>query len=418
MKINFEDALSQKEIEYVSEIRKIAESHALKTFLIGGMVRDIILGKKNHDIDITIDGDAMLVAEEFSNSFQGKWLKYEQFLTATVFIDGYSIDFASLRKEIYESPGALPIVSRGSFETEILRRDFTINTLALSLHKDSLGELIDLRNGLEDLCKGCIRVLHKNSFLDDPTRIFRAARFVGRFGYRLDNLSSKLLKTAVFRDVFKSISAQRISNELRIILREENVVEILNFMGKYKIFEKISKDIHYNKKMRWMIRKLTTIKNLENRELYLYLVLLYQTKEENLLEEINVFCPEKKLRAECLKLVYIKKDFSDLNEKYNSLSNYEIYQTLMLYSRESILVLKASGDFKNAVHICRRYFLAQKQSKIFTTGRELKEFDIYPGKIFRVILEKIREKKINGEIKGRKDEILYLKKEIKNLAKD
>ena len=169
---------------FLKEIGLVAETFGFKAYLVGGAVRDLIMRNKNLDIDIVIEGDGIIFAKKFSETFPCKVRSHQRFGTAImIFPDGFKIDVATARLEYYEKPGALPTVELSSIKLDLYRRDFSINTLAVRLNPDGYGELLDFYGGLKDLKSKTIRVLHNLSFVEDPTRILRALRFEQKFGF-------------------------------------------------------------------------------------------------------------------------------------------------------------------------------------------------------------------------------------------
>ena len=162
-------------------------------YLVGGTVRDILLGEPSFDVDIAVEGDAIAFAQSLAEALGGRMRAHDKFGTAVVLYgDDERIDVVTARTESYESPGALPTVAPGSIEDDLFRRDFTINAIAVSLRGDEKGRVVDPFAGRTDLEAGRIRVLHDRSFLDDPTRIFRAVRYENRYGFRMDEHTATL----------------------------------------------------------------------------------------------------------------------------------------------------------------------------------------------------------------------------------
>ena len=160
----------------LSLLKEIGEVGGKGTYIVGGFVRDLLLKRPTLDIDIVVETDAMPVAKTMQDRWNGQLHVHPQFGTATVTPAAPNlpkIDFVTARRETYETAGALPIVARGTLRDDLHRRDFTINALAMRLDKRAFGTIVDNTGGLEDLEKGIIRVLHRRSFRDDPTRIFR-----------------------------------------------------------------------------------------------------------------------------------------------------------------------------------------------------------------------------------------------------
>ena len=190
-------------------------------YVVGGAVRDLLLGREPHELDLVVEGDALEVARRIG----GRVIAHERFGTATVSLDGVTFDLASARRERYERPGALPEVELGATLREDLeRRDFTVNAIALHL-KD--GELIWLPGAREDLAARRLRVLHDRSFLDDPTRLLRLARYAARLGFEPEERTDRLAAEAVQSGAVATVTGSRLGAELRLLLREPQPAALL-----------------------------------------------------------------------------------------------------------------------------------------------------------------------------------------------
>ncbi len=218
-------------------IANVAEMHSAKAFLVGGVVRDIILNKKIHDIDIAVESDPNLMFESLKNSEKFQIVSMSEFGVVKGVFDDVEIDIAMTRKEAYLSPGALPkVFLKTEIDLDLLRRDFSINALAVSLNSKTWGEVIDVSNSLEDLENGIIKILHPKSFIDDPTRIFRAIKYANRLNMKISKCT--------YENMYKSIenvnllSGKRIANEILSIFQEDNFENILNHQIMIMIFEK------------------------------------------------------------------------------------------------------------------------------------------------------------------------------------
>src|SRR4030043_632956 len=193
-----------------------------RAYLVGGMVRDLLLGKQNFDIDIVVEGDGIIFARKLSEILSARIDSYEKFKTAVLVLkNGQHIDIASARIEYYEKPAALPDVEMGSIKQDLARRDFTINTLAISLNKNDYGSILDFFGGRKDIAAKRIKVLHKLSLIEDPTRIFRAVRFEQRLGFKMDSQTEKLEVSAIEMNIVSELLGIRIRDELISILNEE-----------------------------------------------------------------------------------------------------------------------------------------------------------------------------------------------------
>ncbi len=206
-------------------------------FLVGGIVRDIFLGKNSGDVDLVLKGDSQAFALSILDKFKVSKHRYtERFLTYNIFTKtGTNIDIASFREETYEYPGALPDVVPSSIENDYMRRDFTINSMYISFDKEA--KLYDPLNGLKDIEDKIVRVIHDKSFEDDPTRIFRAIKFAARYNFTFDENTKRLLNEAMENRFLASISNMRLKNEIYMLLAEKNLAGILKYFREYGIFE-------------------------------------------------------------------------------------------------------------------------------------------------------------------------------------
>jgi tRNA nucleotidyltransferase (CCA-adding enzyme) len=197
-------------------------------YLVGGAVRDLLLGADSVDLDVAVEGDAPVLAWELAERLGGLATTHERFGTATVRAGDLVFDLASTRRERYERPGALPEVEPAPLGDDLARRDFTINAMAVGLTGPDLGVLHDPQDGREDLGAGRVRVLHPRSFLDDPTRLLRAVRYETRFGFRMDPETERLARDAVAAGALGTVSGPRVRDELLDLLGETEMAAALD----------------------------------------------------------------------------------------------------------------------------------------------------------------------------------------------
>jgi len=193
-------------------------------YLVGGTVRDILLGERSFDVDIAVEGDAISLAQSLADALGGRMRAHEKFGTAVVVYDeGERVDVVTARTEFYDAPAALPAVEHASIREDLFRRDFTINAMAVSLKGDDYGRLVDPFGGRADLDGKRIRVLHNLSFIDDPTRIFRAIRYENRYGFRMDDHTVRLAQGTIEMGLVGDLSSARLRDELVALLEEGEV---------------------------------------------------------------------------------------------------------------------------------------------------------------------------------------------------
>ena len=204
-------------------------------YLVGGAVRDLLLGGDPLDIDIAIEGDARSAARALADRLGGEARVYDRFGTADVIVGGQTLHLVSTREETYDAPGELPRVTQASLSDDLRRRDFTVNAMAIGLTGDDFGHLYDPHGGLGDIGAGLIRVLHERSFLDDPTRLLRAIRYATRLGFDLDPETERLAREAVAADALSTVSGARIRDELMDLLRETDAPAAIERMRDLEI---------------------------------------------------------------------------------------------------------------------------------------------------------------------------------------
>ena len=193
-------------------------------YVVGGTVRDILLGEEGFDVDIAVEGDAISFAHALARSLGGRATPHRKFGTAVVsYGENERVDVVTTRTEFYDAPGALPTVEHATIREDLFRRDFTINAMAVSLKGDDLGRLVDPFSGRADLEQGVIRVLHNLSFIDDPTRIFRAIRYENRYGFRMDEHTARLARSTIEMGLVGDLSSARLRDELVLLLSEGDV---------------------------------------------------------------------------------------------------------------------------------------------------------------------------------------------------
>jgi tRNA nucleotidyltransferase/poly(A) polymerase len=234
--------------EVARPIGTYAKKLGLQAWIVGGAVRDFYLNRPTEDIDLTFDKMQDSIAGFCIKQWGGEKQKFAQFGTFQVCLkNGYKLDLARLRTETYERPGVLPQVSfTTGIKQDLFRRDFTVNAWAVSISPDSFGKSVDPYGAKKDIETGRIRILHENSFLDDPTRMYRAVRFAGRFGWKLAPKTERLLREAVDQEYPLLLSSRlRLAKELIKILQEPNAKRIFELMDKYDLLKFIYPNVKW-----------------------------------------------------------------------------------------------------------------------------------------------------------------------------
>ncbi len=200
-------------------------------YLVGGAVRDVLLGERSPDLDVMVEGDAIALARDLAQRLEGTVRTHERFQTAIVQAGGAGgplrIDIAGARTESYPRPGALPEVERSNLRHDLARRDFSVNAMATSLRPDDLGATYDLFGGYADLRQSVVRVLHDGSFVEDPTRLLRAVRYETRLAFRMESSTLALARAAIDSGALGEMQSARLRDELLDVLAEPRVAKAL-----------------------------------------------------------------------------------------------------------------------------------------------------------------------------------------------
>lgn len=274
-------ALSPAARSLLVAITREAQAQRMPLYLVGGFVRDLLLGKPTLDLDLVVEGDAITLGAALVRKLGGQLQPHRAFRTAVWTLPAgrglpESVDLISARRETYSSPGALPDVQLAAIYDDQYRRDFSINTLALRLDGTYAGQILDSWHGLADLRDGVLRVLHPGSFADDPTRILRLLRFAGRLGFRIAPATLAQMKANM--PLLELISGERIANELELALLEEDPGKALQLLRRYGVLRAIQPGLRFNTTVQTALKRATppaAIWQLEARPVELSFVLWF-----------------------------------------------------------------------------------------------------------------------------------------------
>lgn len=395
-KVNLREKINSEVFKAISECIKIAELSGIKIYLVGGIVRDILLSKRIHDVDITVEGNAKEFVEILCRHIPTKSIKYNEKLpTAKVlFKNGIEIDFASTRQEKYDNFGDLPkIVKIGcSLEEDIKRRDFTVNSLVISLNKENLFELIDFTNGLSDLKNKKLRILHDKSFLDDPSRMIRGLKFSQRLNFELEQKTQKL-QTEYLKNPLKNIPLQRVGKEI-IDLFSLNYAVCFDKFIEQKLYKILGIDFFLNIKG-FALKSALFDFSIDEKDIWrLYFLPVFANAE--IPTKMNLTARDKKI---------IENLHDFLTKRPILEDNFSIFE---YFRTKDYLVAIFYGIFVNQ-KIAKKYFKIQN-TKIETTGFDLKTAGFKEGKIFSEIQCAILKEKLNNGLKNKKEEFDFIQK--------
>lgn len=389
--------------EILSITAKVAGQQQYKLYMVGGVVRDLLLGRSSPDLDLVVEGNAIEIAHRFAEKVQGKVIVHTRFRTATVQWDDWSVDFAAARSETYSRPGSLPIVESGDIITDLSRRDFTINSLAVDI---TSGEFLDPYNGIGDIEKRLVRVLHEKSFIDDATRIWRAIRYEQRLDFTLEPDTLRLLKRDI--DMLDTISRDRIRHELELILKEEFPEKAIRHADELGVLKKLHPSLQGDDWLAEKFRKAREIVSPSSPSSELYLALLAYRLNKDETEELITRLGLRKLQIQTL------RDASLLKDRINKVSEpgikpSEIYNLQYGFSHTSLLAVSIAADIPAAKKNITLYLDKLRYVRPALTGKDLEGMGIKPGPHMKEILEKILEARLDDQITDRQGEIEMVK---------
>lgn len=416
-------------------IGRLAKKVKVNVYIVGGFVRDLFLGKKNFDIDITVESKGMEFAKLLAKKLNGRLVLHRRFGTASVFLrlprkrfkkqqgDIMRIDIATARTERYERPATLPRVKFSSIKKDLLRRDFTINAIAISLNPETFGEAIDFFGGQQDISDGIIRVLHDKSFIDDPTRIFRAVRFEQRFNFRIEPYTMELIKNAVNLKMFEKVRKQRIHDEIVLILNEKDPLKALLRMDELHEFRFIHPKIRLTKKVLKILHSVKDSTKYFNaisrkkRPVDIWLIYFMTLLEELSLRDVQDLCMDFSFKGGDTFRMFSYKEKGDkafnLLNRAGALAPSRIYRVLEPLSYEVILLIYAKSRGKKARMRVRNFLQHYSNTRLRIRGGNLMRFGFRPGPAFRNVLEKTLYAKIDGRLKTKKDEERFALRALK-----
>lgn len=408
----------------INSLHDQALSCGLNAYLVGGFVRDLLLGVKNLDLDIVIEGDAIGFAQRFAALNKSRIIPHKRFGTATVLLDsGLKIDFSSARKEAYAKPAQLPVVSRGSLRDDLYRRDFTINAMAVGLND---GQVIDFFSGREDLKHKRIRILHNLSFRDDPTRILRGIRFEQRFRFSIEVLTLKLIKEAVRLRLLEKVHPHRLRDDLILVLKEKDPIGEFKRIEKLAGFEFIHQRLKPNAKTYAYLRSLEKEikwfnKNYPGRRrLDTWLIYFTGLIDSLKPEVIRGICLRFGLRKGEGKRILSSKGLKKLFIRELSscgIMPARIFALLEPLSYETIICLRAKYGNRTLRRNIENFLEIYNGMCISVSGDDLHCLGLPPGPRYQEIFRQVLNAKLNGDIKTRSGELSLIKKLLKRGVK-
>lgn len=392
----------------------IADELGYTAYLVGGIVRDLILGYDNPDYDIVIEGSAIEVAKRLVRSTGARIDAYRRFDTAVViFKNGLRFDFATARTEYYEKPGSLPKVQKSGIKSDLLRRDFSINALAFSLSRKTFGNIVDVAGGLNDINNKTIRVLHSLSFIEDPTRIIRAIRFEARFGFSMDETTESLAREAVKMGVLKEATSVRMRDEIFDLFKEKEFLKGIERAHELGVFNSMFAPFSLTVKKRKMlenIKKAVELKKLPDVKKLAVLAVMLSDKHKDWIES---FSREYKLNSSDRRILLETVEMLNLVGLTLS-SNSEIYERFSKYREESLIAAfhSLSGRRRLKSYI-GKYLKEIKNKKPPVSGKDLLELGYRESPLLGRVKNELFKLYLDGKLRNREEALEHAKSKLK-----
>ena len=400
--------------------RDAANKQGYSLYVVGGFVRDLLLGMPTLDLDLVVEGDAIVLARELAKQLKGRVRSHGRFGTAKVILGGtagtnlpQSLDFVTARTEFYQHPTALPEVERSSIKQDLYRRDFTINTMAICLDQDRYGDLLDSYGGEKDLHDKWIRVLHNLSFVEDPTRILRAVRLEQRLGFAIEPRTAELVHDAL--DLLRRVTGERLRHELELILDEKVPEVTIRRLAELGVLRRLEAGLRYDG---WLEDKMCSARqflerqasasleeealpsdaphvSVERRHLLLALLTypLTKTQLERFLLRLRFSQEIAKYLREVRALHALTRRLSRPNLKPS-----RIYRLLEPFSPQAIVAYSIALDTPAARDNVLLYLQRLRWVRALVGGAFFKAQGLQPGPVYGRILDALLDARLDGRV--------------------
>jgi tRNA nucleotidyltransferase (CCA-adding enzyme) len=377
-------------------------------YLVGGTVRDILLGEPAFDVDIAVEGDGIALGRALAGALGGRAVPHERFGTAVVLYgDGDRLDVATTRTEFYDAPGALPSVEQATLRQDLYRRDFTINAMAVSLKGDDFGRLVDFFGGLADLEHGVVRVLHSLSFIDDPTRIFRAIRYESRYGFRMDGHTAALARACVDMGLVGELSSARLRDELVHLLGEPGAAAAVRRLGELGLAPSIHPHLDVGEDAAALLERLDALRARHAPEAPAWRLRLAALVRRLPPEELYEWFDRLRLRRRDAEAIADAAGMAPrLVERLEMVTEpAEARRLIRPHDPDGALLARATAGAGRAAGWLDRYFEELRRVELEISGGDLAELGLRESPRVGEILDELLRRKVNGELDGRGEEL-------------
>jgi tRNA nucleotidyltransferase (CCA-adding enzyme) len=422
-----ENSLDGLHLELLHLFASQAAASQTPLYLVGGVVRDLFLGRAINDFDLVVEGDISDFAEAILKKYGGKILVHSRFGTAKWILNEstfkrldfpvsrfpdfeLSFDLVTARSETYTRPGALPTVERSTIDDDLRRRDFTINAMALRLDGNHYGKLLDPLGGEADLERGTIRVIHLQSFIDDPTRIYRAVRYEGRYGFKMDDATLALIPDA--KSIITELSAERIRHELDLILAEQNAASMLERLADLDLLKPIHPALFFDESASARLSNIQSFRalrrispwNLDRGESNMNVLgwlLWLMPLSHNDIGSLNV---RLQFTSDFLASLFAASTMFSNLDSFTEIKPSQFVERVGLYPLNAVEAVYFIAHDEKLKDIFFKYLSEWRHIKPHITGDDLQAHGLEPGPKYGEILRRLRAAWLDGEINSNEQE--------------
>ena len=396
----------------LERVAATAAQSDVRVYLVGGIVRDLILGRSSLDLDVAVEGEAIRLAHALARDLHLHVVTHMQFGTATLQDDELVLDLAGTRTEVYPHPGALPVVQSAGLGEDLHRRDFTINAMALSLNASDYGALRDPTGGLADLRQGIVRVIHDKSFQDDATRLQRACRYEQRFGFRLDAGTEALARRDV--NMLSTISGERLRYELSRTFAEEQPEGALGRAGELGVLQSIHGTLDWSQEL---AQAFPLIRGHDVDRAAAYMAAMTAGRAEG---DIVALAERLMFPREWLQAATDAKTLGDVLRGLNapSLLRSQIFALLRGFSREAIAARLGLEGERLVRQRLDLYLSELSRVETELGGRDILALGVASGPIVGEALAALKSARLDGLASSRDQELAYVRAWLRDRQAD
>ena len=401
---DLERYLPPEALHLLKEATEVARAEGSpKLYLVGGIVRDLLLGRPSLDLDLVVEGEAIRLAQALAGRLAGRVVTHQRFQTATVYVESTVLDLATARTESYPKPGALPVVRPGVIADDLRRRDFTINAMALSLAPSTYGEITDPLDGQADISAGLVRAIHEGSFIDDATRILRAVRYAQRFDFRLEESTESMARRDAH--MLSAISGDRVRHELQRIWEEERPERALERAHELGVLQAIHPALGWDP---WLSQHLTRAREARSGSQVYTALLTYRLTEHQLAAVAQRLRFPGSWTRTAQEAQRLASSLPALEAP--GLPASRLHEALEGYSPEAVAACRIASGSAIVQERLGLYLDKLRKIKPLLSGRDLLGLGVAEGPRVGEALAQLKRARLDREVRTRKEESAFVER--------